>query len=74
MLQLNISIVSSAHTMKLLKPCIILLVFVLAIEALEKARYDNYRVYKFAIENDQQQKLIKEIEKYPDGVRSSECF
>lgn len=35
----------------------------------EKARYDNYRVYEIFIENEDQLKLMREIENYPHGVR-----
>lgn len=39
----------------------------------ERARYDNYRVFKVSIEDAAQLQLMHEIENYPDGV-SSESF
>lgn len=33
----------------------------------EKARYDNYRVYTVAIQNEQQLKTIQALENNPDG-------
>jgi hypothetical protein len=37
---------------------------------IEKARFDNYRVYELNIENDDQLNLMKEIDNNPDGVSS----
>lgn len=34
----------------------------------EKARYDNYRLYKLNVDNLRQLALLQEMEKYPDGV------
>lgn len=34
----------------------------------EKARYDNYRVYSVYIENDEQLKVLRELEIHPDGI------
>lgn len=34
----------------------------------EKARYDNYRVYDIFIGTNDQLDLMREIQKYPDGV------
>lgn len=34
----------------------------------EKARYDNYRIYKVSIETAEQLELLKMIEENPDGV------
>jgi asparagine N-glycosylation enzyme membrane subunit Stt3 len=36
--------------------------------AKEKARFDNYRVYKILIENEEQLEVMKQIDSYPDGV------
>jgi hypothetical protein len=38
------------------------------VNCFEKARYDNYRVYKIKIENEVQLRLLQEIEKFPNGV------
>jgi hypothetical protein len=48
----------------------ILIIFSIALTAaaLEKARYDNYRVYRVSIENDIQLELMKQINEFPDGV------
>ncbi|XP_035901544.1 zinc carboxypeptidase-like [Anopheles stephensi] len=35
----------------------------------EKARYDNYRVYRVRIQTEQQLELLQAIEQYPDGYR-----
>ena len=51
--------------------CGLVLVTLLAIcgQALtERARYDNYRVYKVSIENEQQLEVLKMVESNPDGV------
>lgn len=50
------------------KLCVILFVLVFAVAAVEKARYDNYRVYTIIVENQEQLSLFKEIESNPDGV------
>lgn len=34
----------------------------------EKARFDNYRVYSVYIENEEQLKLLQELELHPDGI------
>lgn len=34
----------------------------------EKARFDNYRVYSVHIENEEQLKVLQELELHPDGV------
>lgn len=33
----------------------------------EKVRFDNYRVYSVNIENEEQLKVLRELEAYPDG-------
>lgn len=37
---------------------------------LEKARYDNYRLYEVQVEDGNHQKLLKTIDEFPDGVCS----
>lgn len=44
-------------------------ILICALAQAEKARFDNYRVYKVFIENDQQLDLMNEIQKFPNGVR-----
>lgn len=40
----------------------------------EKARFDNYRVYKVHIRTEEQLELMKQIEANPNGVRkNTEC-
>uniref|UniRef100_A0A1I8JW39 Zinc carboxypeptidase A 1 n=1 Tax=Anopheles quadriannulatus TaxID=34691 RepID=A0A1I8JW39_ANOQN len=51
--------------MKLLLVCIAIALFG-AIVA-EKARYDNYRVYRIRVQTDRQLELLQAIEQYPDG-------
>lgn len=55
--------------MRLVKCFLIIAAFCYAANGLEKARYDNYRVYKVQVENDKQVELMVEIENFPDGVR-----
>lgn len=55
--------------MKLLIISVFAVLCVFVVEPAEKARFDNYRVYEVAIEDDQQLELMREIENYPDGVR-----
>lgn len=54
--------------MTFFKLSVILFAFVFAVTAVEKARYDNYRVYSIFVENQEQLNLLKEIENNPDGV------
>lgn len=35
----------------------------------ERARYDNYRVYKVQIENEQQLEVLQMVDSNPDGYR-----
>ena len=35
----------------------------------EKARFDFYRLYEVAVDNEVQLKLIEQMQEYPDGVR-----
>lgn len=56
--------------MTLLKLSVILFTLVFAVTAVEKARYDNYRVYTVSVETQEQLSLFKEIESNPDGVSS----
>lgn len=34
----------------------------------EKARFDNYRVYSVNVENEEQLKILNDLEAYPDGT------
>lgn len=34
----------------------------------EKARFDNYRVYLIEVENDEQLKVLQDLENYQDGL------
>lgn len=45
-----------------------IIVTCLAAVSSEKARYDNYRVYAVEIENQQQLKLLQDIEIQRDGI------
>ena len=51
-----------------LKVVVFTLCFVLSVNCVEKARFDNYRVYEINIENEKQLELMREIESFPDGV------
>lgn len=55
--------------MKLSVVLVVVLLCAFSEQSKEKARYDNYRVYEIFVENDQQLKLMQQIENYPDGVR-----
>lgn len=59
-----------------MKLCTSLLYFflVVAVKSLEKARYDNYRVYEILIENYDQSRLMEAIEENPDGVNLKICY
>lgn len=56
--------------MRLLTLVLYLVWSFLLVEGLEKARYDNYRVYQFVVRNKLQLQLMEAIENYPDGVRT----
>lgn len=47
------------------------LIFAVSFVSGEKARFDNYRVYKVDIDTEVHLALLQEIENYPDGVRIS---
>ena len=51
-----------------LKVVVFTLCFVFCVNCVEKARFDNYRVYEINIENEKQLELMREIESFPDGV------
>lgn len=42
-----------------------------SVNSLEKARYDNYKVYEILIKNEEQLKLMRHIDDNPDGVSRS---
>lgn len=51
-----------------LKVVVFTLCLVLSVSCVEKARFDNYRVYEINIENEKHLELMQEIERFPDGV------
>uniref|UniRef100_A0A182QAV5 Zinc carboxypeptidase A 1 n=1 Tax=Anopheles farauti TaxID=69004 RepID=A0A182QAV5_9DIPT len=53
--------------MKFLLVCLALALFGATVA--EKARYDNYRVYRVRIQDERQLELLQAIEQYPDGYR-----
>jgi carboxypeptidase A len=55
--------------MELSRLIILIAVTVLYAVAAEKVKYNNYRVYSVAVENEKQLNLMKEIENNPDGYR-----
>ncbi|CRL02092.1 CLUMA_CG015125, isoform A [Clunio marinus] len=55
--------------MKLLVLSLFAFLCVSAIKPAEKARFDNYRLYQVSIENEEQFRLMKEIENHPDGYQ-----
>lgn len=55
--------------MELRKICYSILVLsVLSVICAEKARYDNYRIYKLLIENEEQLNLLRDIDDYGVSV------
>jgi hypothetical protein len=68
---LRIGCLSRAETMDL-KLLIVVFGAIFAVGFAEKARYDNYRVYKIAIDNEKQLEVLKQIENRPDGVSEIE--
>lgn len=48
----------------------LLAIFIVGLLAVcaEKARFDNYRVYSVSIENEEQLKVLHELELHPDGI------
>ena len=46
----------------------ILLAATISLAIAEKARFDNYRVYRLNIENELQLSVLQQIEQFPDGV------
>ncbi|KAG5680171.1 hypothetical protein PVAND_009696 [Polypedilum vanderplanki] len=57
-----------------IKLIFLILSFVTVNAVIEKARYDNYRVYEINIENEDHLKLMQEIENFPDGYKFMEPF
>lgn len=55
--------------MKLILGAVLLLASVIFASA-EKARFDNYRVYTVAVENENQLKALREISETSDSVSS----
>lgn len=49
--------------------CLIFIHLFLISECAEKARYDNYRVYEIAAENENHMKIFQSILDNPDGYR-----
>jgi hypothetical protein len=47
---------------------LVLCVLVLASNAAEKARFDNYRIYQVQVENEEQMNLMKHIQENSDSV------
>lgn len=46
---------------------IFLCTWLLSIAVADRARFDNYRVYKLSIETEKQLEVLRQIENYPDG-------
>jgi hypothetical protein len=51
-----------------LKQLLLVVVVFAAVVLGEKIRYDNHKVYRVSIQNEQQLKLLQDIEKKSDGV------
>lgn len=52
-----------------MKQLTFILLLISGICAIEKARYDFYRVYEVSIDRDIHLELLRQIELYPDGVK-----
>lgn len=52
----------------MLKPVLLLFVIYFVSISCEKARFDNYRVYRVWIENPEQLELLQELESNQDGL------
>lgn len=52
----------------MLKPVLLLFVIHFVCISCEKARFDNYRVYRVWIENPEQLELLQELESNQDGL------
>ena len=50
----------------------LLLLCVIGAAVAEKARFDNYRVYRLNVDTAEQLNVLQQVENYPDGV-SSKC-
>jgi hypothetical protein len=46
----------------------VILILIFGVCAIEKARYDFYRVYEVSIQDEIHLELLRQIEEYPDGV------
>ena len=46
----------------------VIIVSLFGVSLAERARYDNYRIYKVSVENKDQLAVMKMIEENPDGV------
>lgn len=53
----------------ILKLLPLLLCLIFTVNAVEKARFDNYRVYQVKIENERQLNLMLHIQEHSDSVR-----
>jgi hypothetical protein len=51
-----------------MKSLTLIFVLIFGVCAIEKARYDFYRVYEVSIQDEIHLELLKQIEEYPDGV------
>lgn len=52
----------------MLKPVLLFFTIYFVLISCEKARFDNYRVYRVWIENPEQLRLLQELENYQDGL------
>lgn len=53
-----------------LRSVLLFSVNILTVISLETVRYDDHRVYGIEVKNEQQIKLLDEMENYPDGASS----
>lgn len=67
----NFSVLSDSKAFKMLFNLrfILFTIFTIAHSTAEKARYDFYRVYHIAIENELQLRVLKELSEISDSVR-----
>lgn len=51
---------------------VVLIGLVAGVSCGEKARFDNYRVYSVPIHNEDQLRLLQEIDENPNGVKNTD--
>lgn len=53
----------------MLKSVLVVLLIAVNVIAIEKARFDNYRVYLIEVENDEQLQVLQKLESHQDSLQ-----